>query len=118
MEGADQILALPRVDAGLAADRGIHLGQQRGGHLHDADAAPQDAGGEAGQIADHAAAERDDAIAPLDAELEQAFAEGSQHGEALACLAGADHRLAEKQALSIKARLQRARDRAPPRCGR
>ena len=107
MEGADQVLALPRVDAGLAADRGIDLGQQRGRHLHDADAAPQDAGGKAGQIADHAAAKRDDAIAPLDAKLEQAFAERRQHGEALARLAGADHGLAEKQALSIEARLQR-----------
>ena len=72
VEGADQVLALPGVDAGLAADRGVDLGQQRGRHLHDADAAPQDAGGEAGQVADHAAAEGDDAVAALDAELEQA----------------------------------------------
>ena len=74
MEGADQVLALRGVDAGLAADRGVDLGEQRGRQLHHAHAAPQDAGGKAGQVADHAAAQRNDAIAPLDAELEQALA--------------------------------------------
>jgi hypothetical protein len=107
VESADQILALPRVDAGLAADRGIHLGQQRGRHLHDADAAPQNAGGKARQIADHPAAERHDAIAALDAKLEQALAERRQYGEALARLAGAHHGLAEKQAVSVETRFHR-----------
>ena len=49
------------IDAGLAADGGIHLRQQRGGHLHEGDAALVAGGGKAGHVADHAAAERDDA---------------------------------------------------------
>ena len=53
------------IDAGLAADRGIHLRQQRRRHLHVGDAALVAGGGKPGQIAHHAAAERDDrAIAP------------------------------------------------------
>ena len=44
--------------AGLAADRGIDLRQQRGRHLHEVDAALIAGGGETGQVADHAAAER------------------------------------------------------------
>jgi hypothetical protein len=37
MERADQVLAEPVIDAGLAADARIDLGQQRGRHLHDGD---------------------------------------------------------------------------------
>ena len=107
MEGADQVLALRRVDAGLAADRGIDLGEQRGRHLHHAHAAPQDAGGEAGEIADHAAAERNDAVAPLDAELEQALAQRASTGKLLLASPGAHHRLAEKQPMLLEARFER-----------
>ena len=73
MEGADEVLALGRVDAGLAADGGVDLRQQRGRDLHEAHAATHDAGGEAGEIADHAAAERDHEIAALEPHLEQAL---------------------------------------------
>ena len=66
MEGADQILAERRVDRGLAADAGIDLREQRRRDLHQPYAAPQRGGAEAGEIADHAAAERDDDVAPLD----------------------------------------------------
>ncbi len=106
MEGADQILALLGVDPGLAADRRIDLGQQGGRHLHDADSAPQDAGGEAGQVSHHAAAEGDDAVAALHPELEQPLRERSEHGKALARLAGLDHHLAEQEPLLSEARLE------------
>ena len=66
MEGADQVLAVRRIDAGLAADRGIDLGEERGRDLDEVDAAAQDRGGKAGEVADDAAAEGDDAIAALD----------------------------------------------------
>jgi hypothetical protein len=66
MERAEQVLALRRVDAGLAADRGIDLRQQRGRHLHEIDAAAQDRRRKAGEIADHAAAERNHQIVALD----------------------------------------------------
>ena len=67
MERADQILAVGGIDRGLAADRGIDLRQQRGRHLHVIEPAPHHRGGEAGEVADDAAAERDDEIAALDA---------------------------------------------------
>ena len=75
MEGAEQILALRRIDPGLAADGGIDLRQQRGRHLHEIDAAAQDRGGKAGEIADHAAAERDDEIVALDFRRDQRLAD-------------------------------------------
>ncbi len=57
MESADQILAVGGIDRGLAADRGIDLRQQRGRDLHVIEAAPRHRGGEAGEIADDAAAQ-------------------------------------------------------------
>jgi hypothetical protein len=91
VEGADQVLALGQVDGGLAADRGIHLGQQRGGDLHEADAAQQDGGGEAGDVADHPAAQRDDQVAALAALFDQRAAEPLQVREVLGALAGRQH---------------------------
>ena len=49
----------------------IDLGEQAGRHLHIGAAALEDRGGEAGEVADHAAAEGDDMVAALDPELEQ-----------------------------------------------
>ena len=66
MKRAEQVLALRRVDAGLAADGRVDLRQQRGRHLHEIDAAAQDRRGKAREIADHAAAERDHQIVALD----------------------------------------------------
>ena len=62
MESADQVLALRRVDARLAADGAVNLRQQRGRDLHEADAAAKDGGGEAREVADDAAAEGNDEI--------------------------------------------------------
>ena len=59
MEAADQVLAADEVHAGLAADRGVHLRQQRGRNLHDRDAAHEDRREESGHVVDDAAAERD-----------------------------------------------------------
>ena len=74
MEGADQVLAMPRVDAGFAADGGVDLGEQRRGDLHQAHAAFQDAGGESGEVADDAAAERDDNVAAIEPPFQQRVA--------------------------------------------
>ena len=71
VERADQVLAVRRVDAGLAADAGIDLRQERGGNLNEAHAAAQRGGAKAGQVADHPAAEGDDDVAPFDARLDQ-----------------------------------------------
>ncbi len=53
---------------------GIDLRQQRGRHLHEIDAAAQDRRREAGEIADHAAAERDDQVVALDLGRDQRLA--------------------------------------------
>ena len=81
MKGADQVLAVPRIDRGLAADRGIDLRQQRGRYLHVVETAADDRGGEAGEIADHAAAERHHEVAALDARGDQRLADGFEHAE-------------------------------------
>ena len=60
MEGADQVLAERMIDADLAADRAVHLRQQRRRHLDDRDAAEERRGRESGDVADHAAANRHD----------------------------------------------------------
>src|ERR1700739_4457141 len=57
MEAADEVLSRTEVRAGLAADRGVDLGEQGGGNLHVVDAAHVDGGEKAGHIAEDAAAE-------------------------------------------------------------
>jgi hypothetical protein len=66
MEGADEILAVARIDAGLAADRGIDLGEQGRRHLDEAHAPAHHGGRKAREIPHHAAAERHDEIPALD----------------------------------------------------
>lgn len=65
VEGADEVLAVDGIDAGLAADGTVDLRQERRRDLHEAHAPPQDRRGEAREIADHAAAQRDDHVAAL-----------------------------------------------------
>ena len=57
---ADQVFAGLQVHADLAADRAVHLGQQRRRHLHEADAAQIARREKAGHVAHHAAAQRHD----------------------------------------------------------
>ena len=56
----DEVLARTRIDAGLSADRRVDHREQTGGNLHVRNAAHVRRRDEARQIADHAAAERDD----------------------------------------------------------
>ena len=62
MEGADVVLGLGQVHPGLAAIGRVDLGHQRGRHLGEADPALVGGRAEPGQVADHAAAERDDDV--------------------------------------------------------
>ena len=57
VEGADVVLGLGEVDAGLAAVGRVDLGDQRRRHLHDAHAALVGGRAEAGEVADDAAAD-------------------------------------------------------------
>jgi hypothetical protein len=90
MESADQVLAMARVDGGLAADGRIHLRQQRCRHLHIIDAAPHSGGGESGEIADNAAAERHHEIAALDARPNHVLAHTLKHRIAFGSFPGRD----------------------------
>ena len=86
-EGADQVLALGQVHAGLAADGGVDLAQQRGGHVHHRDAPVVDRGGEPGGVGDHAAADGHHAVAPGEAPPGPVPAQVLDGAEVLAVLA-------------------------------
>src|SRR6185437_15404823 len=73
VEGADEILPMRAVDRGLAADRAVDLREESCWHLHIVDAAQQGCGGKARQIANDAAAERDERRSALDAERQDVF---------------------------------------------
>jgi hypothetical protein len=107
MEAADQVLAGPRVDARLAADRGIDLGQERRRNLDEVDAAQQNRGGETGQVADHPAAQRDQRAAALETQLEQTLGQGFEVREALGLLAGRQHDRLVGDAGEVERALQR-----------
>ena len=66
MERADHVLAARMVDGRLAADRGVDLREQRRRHLHEIDAALVARGDVARQVADDAAAERDEAAVAVE----------------------------------------------------
>src|SRR5690606_19746832 len=57
MESTGEVLALLRVDAGLAANGTVHLREKCGRDLREIDTAPQDRCCKAGEVADDAAAQ-------------------------------------------------------------
>ena len=98
MEGADEILAVRRIDRGLAADRGIDLRQQRGRHLHIIEPAPHHRRGETGKIADDAAAERDDKVAALHPRRDDRLADLLEYGKAFRGFPGRHDRAVRRYA--------------------
>jgi hypothetical protein len=91
MEGADEILAVTRIDPGLAADRGVDLRQQAGRHLHEIQPAPHARRRISCKIADHSATERDDEIVALDLGFDQRVADTLERDKTFRPLAGRDH---------------------------
>ncbi len=87
VEGADEVLAGPRVHSGLAADRAVNLRDDRGGDLDARDATLVDRGDEAGEVADHSAAEGDDERAAVEAGGDHAVAQVLRGGEPLGVFA-------------------------------
>ena len=69
-EGAHHVLGVPEVDGGLAADGRIDHGQGGGGAVDEVDAPHVDGGGKAGEVPHHAAAHRDDKVAPAQPEVQ------------------------------------------------
>ena len=88
MEGADQVLAVAGVDASLAADGAIDLGEQGGRYLHVVEPAQGDGGGEPGEVADDAASQRHQCRVAPHLPAEQIFGEPFQVGEILGLFAG------------------------------
>ena len=68
MEGTHQVLACRSVDSRLAADRGVHHGQQRGGHLNHGNTSQPGRGRETGQVRRRSATESDDESVTAQAE--------------------------------------------------
>jgi hypothetical protein len=62
---SDQVLAVRGIDSGLPPHGRIHLRKQAGRHLHKSHSAPDNAGGKARQVTDHAATKRQHNIATL-----------------------------------------------------
>lgn len=88
VEAADEVLAHLEVGAGLAADGGVDLGEQRGGELHITDAAHVDGGEEAGEVAEDAAAEGEQDGVAIGTGEGQLVGKGLDAGEALVGFAG------------------------------
>ena len=105
VEGAQQVLAEPVVDADLAADRAVGLRHDGGGHVHQADAAKVAGRGKAGQIADDPAADDDQHGLAVDAARDQRVVHLAERRHRLGLLAIVDeHRrvvvaVAERQAV-------------------
>jgi len=87
---ADQVLAARVVDRGLAADAGVHVGLDGGGALGKRDAAHPCGSHEAGEVADHAAAEGDGRARPVDPGGGQRVVDSGGVIEGLGPFAGAD----------------------------
>ena len=87
MECADEVLSLREVHAGLAADGGVDLGQQRRRHLQTGDPPVVGGGGEPGGVADDAAAEGHDGVAPEETPGGEAATERLHRRQALGLLA-------------------------------
>src|SRR3546814_18687403 len=72
--------------------RSVDLGEEGGRDLDEMAATINDRRGETDEVADHAAAEGDDMVAPLDAERQQPVDQGGEGSPALAVFAGRQDR--------------------------
>ena len=85
MEGADQVLAVGELMPVLPPTEESTWASSVVGIWMKSHAAPQDGGGKAGEVADDAAAQGDDAVAPLDTGGQQLVAEFGQAGVSSWC---------------------------------
>ncbi len=88
MKRAHEVLAGRRVDARLAPDRRVDHREEARGHLHVGNAAHVGRGNESREVADHAAAERDDGAVATKSGGEQLVAERGPRFTRLGPLAG------------------------------
>src|SRR3990167_2243142 len=107
MESACKVLPVLRVDAGLAADGTVHLGEQGRRNLGEVDAATQDRRRKASQVADHATAQRDHEVAAFDLLAEQPFGQLLKLGKGFRALARGQANGGVADARRVEAFLQR-----------
>ena len=86
IERAQQVLAARVVDGHFAADGGIDLRKQRGGHLHEVHAAQIGAGGVARDVAHDAAAQRDHQVRAREVRVKERVIEPGELRGALGLL--------------------------------
>ena len=87
MERANQVLAERMIDADLAADGAVDLRKQRGRDVHEPDAAQIGGRGESDDVADHAAADRDDGDAAVGRHANQCVVDPADGLQGLGTLA-------------------------------
>jgi hypothetical protein len=87
VERANQILAERVIDADLAADRAVHLRQQRRGHVDEGDAAEIGGRGKACGVTDNASADGDDGAASVRARADQRLVDARDRLQVLVPLA-------------------------------
>ena len=90
VEAADEVLAGEEVDAGLAAEGRVDLGEEGGGQADVADAAHVDGGEEAGGVADDAASEGEKDGVAVGTGEDELLGEGFDRGEAFVAFAGGE----------------------------
>src|SRR5712692_9751210 len=91
MKSADHVFPERMVDRGLAADRRIHLREERRGNLDVLHAALIGGGGKAGQVPDHSAPESDESTVAPAALLEQRIEDRVERAPVLVFLPIGDH---------------------------
>ena len=89
MKRSDQVLAVNRIEAGLAADRAVDHREQRRRHVPDANAAQQGGGRKAAHVADHAAADARPRAVAIDAAGQRRLPDLLDAAQRLVLFAGA-----------------------------
>ena len=119
VERADEVLALGQVDAGLAADRRVDLGdERRRARWMNADAAQVGRGEEPGRVAEGAATDRDERLGALDAQRGELAGRGLDDRQSLGGLALGQQDLLDRPAARRAGRPPAARRRPPTRRAR
>ena len=115
-ETAEQVLDAECVDAVLHADARVVLRQHRRRHADVADAAMRRRGDVADQVEEGAAADADDEVVPIDAQVDQPLLQSREQRRVVLDVLAARHDLGmrdELEALAVQARV--ARDVVPER---
>ena len=106
VEGADEVLARPRVDRRLAADGAVDLGEERRRHLDESEAPEHQARRQPGDVADHPAAQRNHDRRPFGPGFENLLDQPLELRKALGRLAVGQDEAAMAETGGIERRLQ------------